>query len=118
MRVYIATSLRNAARFLQVRDALTARGHELTYDWHAGGPVPPNPEDQAQRTREDLDGVAAAEALVMLLPGGRGTHVELGFTLGLSRSGPRRALRWLRVSASSWVLPPPGGSIPSANVPW
>lgn len=87
MRVYIATRLENYAMHNAVRDALIAQGHEITYDWTVHGPVW---RDGTERIAEvqglERDGVAHAHVVVVLLPGGRGTHVELGMALALGKS--------------------------------
>jgi hypothetical protein len=89
MRFYIATGLGNAAAHNQVRDVLHELGHEITYDWTSHGaaqdtPFVFTPED-AVKLRDvctkELNGIMSAELLVVILPGGRGTHAELGMGL-------------------------------------
>lgn len=86
MKVYIATRLERWQDHNQVRDALAALGHTLTYDWTVHGSVW---ADGAARIREvatlELEGVLDADLVVVLLPGGRGTHAELGAALGAGR---------------------------------
>jgi hypothetical protein len=66
--------------------ALTALGHEITYDWSVHGSVQ---KDGPERIREvaeaECNGVLQADLFVCLLPGGRGTHTELGIALGNKR---------------------------------
>ena len=65
-----------------VRDALHRLGHQITYDWTSHGGVF---REGLERLREvavaELAGIEAADYIVVLLPGGRGTHTELGFAL-------------------------------------
>lgn len=82
MKFYIATSLSRAEAHHVVRDALKIWGHEISYDWTLHGSVR---SVSRERLREvatlELEGVAEADFMVVLLPGGKGTHLELGFAL-------------------------------------
>ena len=82
MRFYVASKLENATRVRALRDRLVALGHEPTYDWTAHGSV----QDQGEeRIREvaiaEMMGVLLADVVIVLFPGGRGTHTELGAAL-------------------------------------
>lgn len=82
MRFYVATSLSRAAEQNRVRDALVAMGHTITYDWSAHGSVQADgPERCGEVAAAEIGGVANADFVVVLLPGGRGTHAELGAAL-------------------------------------
>jgi len=82
MKYYIATSLLRATAHQMVRDALRILGHEISYDWTLHGSVK---SVSKERLREvavlELDGVSDADFVVVLLPGGKGTHLELGFAI-------------------------------------
>jgi hypothetical protein len=82
MKYYIATSLSRMAAHNVVRDALSTLGHAISYDWTLHGNVK---SISKERLREvailDLDGISRADFVVVLLPGGKGTHVELGFAI-------------------------------------
>lgn len=82
MKFYIATSLSRAEAHRIVRDALKACGHEISYDWTLHGSVK---SVSKERLREvallELDGVSEADFVIVLLPGGNGTHLELGFSI-------------------------------------
>lgn len=83
MRFYIATRLENVARYNQLRDALVGLGHELTYDWTSHGGSVRGQGHDVMKNVSGLEsvGVVEADVLIVLLPGGRGTHVELGVAL-------------------------------------
>jgi hypothetical protein len=84
MNFYIATRLENHAQHNDVRDRLIAMGHELTYDWTKHGPVWRSGCEVIRETAiAERQGVQDADFVVVLLPGGRGTHVELGMALAL-----------------------------------
>ena len=83
MKFYIATSLSRAQDHNTIRDTLIALGHEITYDWTTHGDKPKFASLSALThvALVEIEGVATADILVVLLPGGGGTHVELGVAL-------------------------------------
>ena len=86
MKFYIATRLEQAARHRQLAHALTGGGHVLTYDWTVHGNVRKDGEVRLRETAiAETRGVVEADVLIGLLPGGRGTHVEIGMALGLGK---------------------------------
>lgn len=86
MRVYIATRLERAADHRLVRDALAALGHQLTYDWTIHGSVWADGHDKIRQVAAaELEGVTSADLVIVLLPGGRGTHTELGAAIAAGR---------------------------------
>lgn len=84
--VYIATSLDRAADHNLVRDALAKLGIACSYDWTVHGSVA---AQGADRLREvallELGGVLRADLVIVLLPGGKGTHAELGAALAAGK---------------------------------
>lgn len=90
MKFYVASGLENAGQAQKVADALKAAGHVQTYDWTRHGSVQERGEQViCQVGRAEKDGVLAADLLVALLPGGRGTHMEMGIAMG---AGGKRIL--------------------------
>lgn len=86
MKYYIATSLQNVSAHNKVRDALAAHGHEITYDWTVHGPVWGSGLLKLREVAQsEIAGVERADFVVVLLPGGRGTHVELGAAIALKK---------------------------------
>ena len=86
MRYYIATKLDNHEAHNKLRDALFTQGHILTYDWTLHGPVYPHGKRVVAAVIEaELKGVADADVVIVLTPGGRGTHIELGAALALGK---------------------------------
>ncbi len=83
MKYYIATSLSRITSHQLVRDALQTLGYEITYDWTSHGSVKSVSKERLREVATiELDGVSKADFVVVLLPGGGGTHVELGFAIG------------------------------------
>jgi len=79
MNFYIASKLENAENVKRIANILKARGWEHTYDWTVHGSVQKCGEKRLEDVAEkEIDGVRRAEIVIILLPGGRGTHAELG----------------------------------------
>ena len=83
MRIYIASALENIEQVQAVRDALIAEGHTITYDWTTHGAVRDDLARLAEVAGSEVQGVREADLVVVLLPGGRGTHAELGMACAL-----------------------------------
>ncbi len=86
MKYYIATSLLRMAAHNLVREALKTLGHEIAYDWTVHGSVK---SVSKERLREvavlELEGISKTDFVVVLLPGGYGTHLELGFAIATGK---------------------------------
>lgn len=86
MKFYIATTLSNAARAQQVRDRLTAAGHRCVYDWTTHGAVGHLGREALENVAvQEMLGVLTADVLIVLLPGGKGTHAELGMAIAMGK---------------------------------
>lgn len=79
MNFYIATKLENHREHNRLRDILIAAGHSITYDWTEHGPVYTHGLKRVAEVADlEIKGVRDADVVIVLWPGGRGTHVELG----------------------------------------
>ena len=86
MKFYIATGLDNWEFHNIIRDQMRARGFKITYDWTTHKSVAHKGQQVCQTTAvKELEGVAKADIVVVLLPGGRGTHIEIGIALAFNR---------------------------------
>ena len=82
MNYYIATSLSRMIAHNLVRDALKMFGHEISYDWTLHGSVKSVSKERLREVSiRELKGVSETDFVVVLLPGGKGTHLELGFAI-------------------------------------
>lgn len=89
MRFYVASGLENQALAKSVIEYLSGLGHLVTYDWTVHGDVRENGEEVLTTVcLNETRAVCDAELVVVLLPGGCGTHTELGLALA-SRSNKR-----------------------------
>ena len=83
--LYIATGLSNAAQAKLLYSLIESR-FALTYDWTVHGSVQSDGDARIQQVAiNEVDGVLNADIVVVLLPGGRGTHTELGIALGAGK---------------------------------
>ena len=86
MKFYIASRLENAELVSSVAEALKSLGWKHTYDWTVHGSVQGEGEARLTEVAEyELNGVRNADIVIVLLPGGRGSHVELGAALALGK---------------------------------
>lgn len=79
---YLASSLENAEEVQQLRDLLVAQGHRVTYDWTTHGSVQHQGLDACRLVAyHETNGVMEAKVVIAILPGGSGTHAELGMAI-------------------------------------
>lgn len=91
MKFYIATGLAYILEHNDLRDLLTAKGHEITYDWTIHGSVKGGGQERyTEIARNEARGIYDADFVVVMLnpPTSynimRGTHVELGMAIACS----------------------------------
>lgn len=80
---YLATKKDRRAEAEPLLEALKARGWKRTFDW--AKLASSGPKEHADIAVAELAGVREADVLVVLLPGGYGTHVEIGAALALGK---------------------------------
>lgn len=84
IKYYIASSLENASNAKKLMKRLNNAGWQLTYDWTKHGAI----KDIAKlkkAARQEMQGVIDADIVIVLLPGARGTHTELGIALATNK---------------------------------
>ena len=84
LKYYIATSFQNKEAHKVCRRFFSEMGSELTFDWTVY-PFIAAPYVMNAIATKEMDGLIAADFVVVLLPGGRGTHTELGAALALGK---------------------------------
>lgn len=80
---YIATKKDREEHANELSGALSARGWRRTYTWTAQETTAT--KQHAKIALEELEAVRNADVLIVLLPGGYGTHVEIGAALALGK---------------------------------
>ncbi len=84
MKFYIASGLQNAHPVRRVAQALKEYGFEHTYDWtqnERGKSL----EMHKMIGEAEKEAVAESDFVVVLLPGGKGTHTEFGMALAQNK---------------------------------
>ncbi len=82
-RFYLATRKDRSAEANEIEERLKQHGWERTFAWT--GDDPEGPEAFPKIAMAELGGVQEADVLIVLLPGGFGTHVEIGAALALGK---------------------------------
>lgn len=81
MNYYIGSGFYNIENVRRLRDLLTAQGHTHTYDWTLNTRA-----DSVDALRDigekERDAIKGSDFVVILLPAGKGSHVELGIAIG------------------------------------
>ncbi len=80
MKFYVASSLKNRDQVRAVAAELKNSGWHHTYDWTQNERA--NSLDElAQIGKHEKQAVADSDVILVLLPGGNGTHIELGLAI-------------------------------------
>lgn len=82
-RFFLSTQLDQSAKADAISASLELRGWKRTFTWNVDDGSAT--DGHARKAIAELEGVRAADVLVVLLPGGRGTHVEIGAALALGK---------------------------------
>jgi nucleoside 2-deoxyribosyltransferase len=85
LRYYLATRLERAPEAQELHKELQAAGFICSYDWTVHGSVRGSNEEMAAVAVAEVAGVQTADVVIVLLPGGRGTHGELVAALALGK---------------------------------
>ena len=85
MRFYVGSSFSNIEEVRFIRDQLMALGHTHTYDWTQNERAA-SIDALRMIGEEEVAGIQSADFVIILLPGGKGAHVELGIALGMSKT--------------------------------
>lgn len=78
---YIASSLKNKENVKFVSERLKQEGFIHTYDWTQNGQIT-SLEQLRDIGLKEMNAVKESNFIVVLLPAGKGSHIELGIALG------------------------------------
>lgn len=86
MKFYIGSGLKNYEQVKYYVNTLKANGWEHTYDWteHIHGDV--TREKLMEYAEAEKKGIMDCDVVIILLPAGRGAHIELGMALALCKT--------------------------------
>ncbi|MBB6022251.1 hypothetical protein HNR77_003348 [Paenibacillus sp. JGP012] len=82
-KFYIASSLKNVENVKYVIDQLKGMGFIHSYDWTQNDKVT-SIDQMRDIGRKEMAAVKKSNFIVVLLPAGKGSHIELGIALGNS----------------------------------
>ncbi|GGH60281.1 hypothetical protein GCM10008014_34670 [Paenibacillus silvae] len=82
-KFYIASSLKNIENVRYVSDQLKGMGFIHSYDWTQNDKVT-SIDQMRDIGRKEMAAVKKSNFIVILLPAGKGSHIELGIALGNS----------------------------------
>ena len=81
MNFYIASSFSNKQAVRQVSEELKSKGFVHTYDWTKNERAS-SFEQLSKEGNFEKDAVMKADFMIVLLPAGKGSHIEFGIALG------------------------------------
>jgi nucleoside 2-deoxyribosyltransferase len=82
-RFYLSTQKDHNAELAPLLEALRNKGWERTFDW--AGRKASSESEYADLAMAEIAGIRDADVVIVILPGGRGTHVEIGVALALGK---------------------------------
>jgi nucleoside 2-deoxyribosyltransferase len=82
-KYYLSTRKDRSNEAASLEQVLKSVGWERTYTWTDLGSC--DSDAYATAALAELEGVRSADVLIVLLPGGFGTHVEIGAALALGK---------------------------------
>lgn len=80
-KFYVASSFKNIDTVRYVSNELINRGYIQTYDWTQNDRAS-TVKDLKEIGQQERNAVLEADFLIVLLPGGKGSHIEFGIALG------------------------------------
>ena len=87
MKFYIASRLENEVRVQELADLLKAWGLEHTHNWTEHGNVRGRGEDMMRVVAvKETCGTLEADLVIVLMPGEKGTHTELGMAIARGKN--------------------------------
>lgn len=108
LKFYIASGLQNKESVQYIAKSLVNEGFTHTYDWTKNNRAS-TVEELCSVGEQEREGVAEASFLIVLLPGGKGTHVELGMALAARRKvylySPDESIYDINQTATFYFLP-------------
>lgn len=85
MKFYIGSGLKNYELVNYYSSKLEQNGWERTYDWTTNLSKDETIEDLKEISKLEQKGIIDSDVVIILLPAGRGTHIELGMALALNK---------------------------------
>ena len=83
MKIYVSSILNNHEMARKLIDKLKDIGHEITFDWTRESKS--DSDNYSAIASNEIKGVVESDVVIALLPGGRGSHIEIGSALALNK---------------------------------
>ena len=81
MKFYIGSGMKNSRLVQYYAGILKKNGWQQTYDWTVHVNADVSARDICGYAEAEKQGIADSDVVILLLPAGRGSHVELGMAL-------------------------------------
>ena len=85
MKFYIGSGMKNCELVNYYAKLLKENGWEQTYDWVKNVSDGISKDDMIKYASLESQGIIDSDVVIILLPGGRGAHIELGMAMALDR---------------------------------
>ena len=85
MKFYVGSGMRNCKLVRYYANLLIESGWEQTHDWVKNVNDDISKDDMIKYASLESQGIVDADVVIMLLPGGRGAHIELGMAMALNK---------------------------------
>lgn len=85
MKFYIGSGMKNCQLVNQYANVLKENGWEQTYDWVKNVNSEVSKDDMALYAKKEQEGIMNSDVVIILLPAGRGAHIELGMAMASNK---------------------------------
>lgn len=85
MKFYVGSGMKNAKLVEYYQEKLKEAGWEQTYNWVKNINNDIDIEEIREYAKLEQEGVINSDVVIILLPAGRGAHIELGMSLALNK---------------------------------
>ncbi len=85
MKFYVGSGMKNCELVNYYANLLKENGWEQTYDWVKNVSDDISREDMIKYASLESQGIVDSDVVIILLPAGRGAHIELGMAMALNK---------------------------------
>lgn len=108
LKFYVASSFKNKEQVQYVSHELTMKGFVHSYDW-TKNERPSTLEALTEIGTKEKDAVMNSDVVIVLLPGGKGSHIELGMAIAAKKKvflySPDNEIDDLALTSTFYQLP-------------
>jgi nucleoside 2-deoxyribosyltransferase len=85
MKFYVGSGMKNCELVNYYAKLLKENGWEQTYDWVKNVSDDISKDDMIKYASLESQGIVDSDVVIILLPAGRGAHIELGMAMALNK---------------------------------